>query len=68
MGKLIHMFPKSRLTLHHKTMTASSDRNSGRSISHDELLELFNKYFGGKRENAVERSNKRSSRSSNDNE
>ncbi len=62
------MFPKSRLTLHYKTMTASSDKNSGRSISHDELLDLFNKYFGGKNEKAVEGSNKRSSRFSDDNE
>jgi hypothetical protein len=49
-------------------MTASSDKNSGRSISHDELLDLFNKNFGGKNEKSVEGSDKRSSRISDDNE
>lgn len=67
MGKLIYMFPRARLTLHHGSKIASSDRNSGRYVEEEELLRLFNKYFGGNSE-PVQGSNQGSGRLSNEDE
>jgi len=55
------------LTLHHGSKIASSDRNSGRYVEEEELLRLFNKYFGGNSE-PVQGSNQGSGRLSNEDE